>query len=78
MQTVASGLKKSLPSKLVDELLEAYEEAKQNFYVGGLRLSAVRSASSTILGTSGTPRTWPMASTQICRTQRWSSPCSIG
>lgn len=41
MQTVASGLKKSLPAKLVDELLIAYEEAKQNYYVGGLRLSAV-------------------------------------
>jgi hypothetical protein len=41
MHAVASGLKKSLPTKLVDELLAAYEEAKQNFYVGGLRLSAV-------------------------------------
>jgi hypothetical protein len=41
MQTVAGGLKNSLPAKLVDELLAAYEEAKQNFYFGGLRLSAV-------------------------------------
>jgi len=41
MQIVASGLKRSLPPKLVDELLAAYEEAKQNYYVGGLRLSAV-------------------------------------
>jgi hypothetical protein len=41
IQTVASGLKKSLPAKLVDELLAAYEDAKQNFYVGGLRLSEV-------------------------------------
>ena len=36
MQTVASGLKQTLPAKLVDELLAAYEEAKQNFYLGGL------------------------------------------
>ena len=41
IQTVASGLKKNLPAKLVDELLAAYEDAKQNFFVGGLRLSAV-------------------------------------
>jgi hypothetical protein len=41
MQTVASGLKKNLPANLIDELLAAYEEAKRNFYVGGLRLSAV-------------------------------------
>ena len=41
MLTVANDLKKSLPEKLVDELLSAYKEAKQNFYVGGLRLSAV-------------------------------------
>lgn len=41
MQTVASCLKQTLPAKLVDELLAAYEEAKQNFYLGGLRLSAV-------------------------------------
>lgn len=41
LQIVANGLKKSLPDKLVDELLAAYKEAKQNFYLGGLRLSAV-------------------------------------
>lgn len=41
MQIVASGLKKNFPAKLIDELLTAYEEAKQNFYIGGLRLSAV-------------------------------------
>jgi hypothetical protein len=38
MQIVASGLKKSLPARLIDELLAAYEEAKQNFYVYKLRL----------------------------------------
>lgn len=37
MQTVASCLKQTLPAKLVDELLAAYEKAKQNFYLGGLR-----------------------------------------
>ena len=35
------GLKKSFDPKLVDELLAAYEEAKRNLYLGGLRLSAV-------------------------------------
>lgn len=34
-------LKQSFDHKLVDELLAAYQEAKQNFYLGGLRLSAV-------------------------------------
>jgi hypothetical protein len=41
LQVVAKGLKKQIDGKLVDELLDAYQEAKQNFYVGGLRLSAV-------------------------------------
>jgi hypothetical protein len=40
-QVVATGLKNQFDAKLVDELLDAYREAKQNFYVGGLRLSAV-------------------------------------
>jgi hypothetical protein len=35
------GLKKHFDSKLVDELLAAYEHAKDNFHLGGLRLSAV-------------------------------------
>jgi hypothetical protein len=39
---VAISLKAAgLDPKLVDELLSAYEEAKRNFHVGGLRLSAV-------------------------------------
>lgn len=41
LDTIANGLKKTLPSKLVDELLAAYQQAKENFYSGGLRLSAV-------------------------------------
>jgi hypothetical protein len=41
LTTIVNGLKKTLPAKLVDELLEAYQEAKENFYSGGLRLSAV-------------------------------------
>ncbi len=38
---IRAGLVASLIPKLVDELLEAYAEAKQNFYAGELRLSAV-------------------------------------
>jgi hypothetical protein len=39
--TIRAGLVASLDPKLVDELLDAYEEAKENYYLGGLRLSAV-------------------------------------
>ncbi len=38
---VRRGLVASLDPGLVDELLAAYKEAKRNFYLGGLRLSAV-------------------------------------
>ena len=38
---IQSSLAASLPVKLVDELLDAHAEAKRNFYLGGLRLSAV-------------------------------------
>ena len=38
---IAQGLKKSLPDRLVDELLDAHREAKTNFYIGGQRLSGV-------------------------------------
>jgi hypothetical protein len=41
LEVVRKGLSKSHNKKLVDELLEAYTEAKRNFYLGGLRLSAV-------------------------------------
>lgn len=41
LDTIARGLKRTLPDKLVDELLAAYQETKENFYSGGLRLSAV-------------------------------------
>ncbi len=40
-EEIESGLKKSFDVKLVDELLAAYNETKRNFYLGGLRLSAV-------------------------------------
>ena len=40
-EAVANGLRKQVDAKLADELLDAYQGAKQNFYVGGLRLSAV-------------------------------------
>ena len=38
---IQSQLAAKLPSKLVDELLEAHSEAKRNYYLGGLRLSEV-------------------------------------
>ena len=41
IEVVRKGLSASHSPKLVDELLEAYVEAKRNFYLGGLRLSAV-------------------------------------
>lgn len=41
IETIRLGLAKSHNSKLVDELLNAYVEAKRNFYLGGLRLSEV-------------------------------------
>lgn len=41
LQQVRQGLVASLPPALVDELLAAHQEAKRNYYLGGLRLSAV-------------------------------------
>ncbi|HVX91368.1 MAG TPA: hypothetical protein VHC20_07180 [Candidatus Paceibacterota bacterium] len=38
---IRTGLVAALPAVLVDELLAAHEEAKKNYYLGGLRLSAV-------------------------------------
>ena len=38
---IEKGLKQHFDGKLVDELLAAYQDTKHNFYVGGLRLSAV-------------------------------------
>jgi len=40
-QVVRAGLTRTLSPKLVDELLDAYEEAKRNYYLGGHRLSEV-------------------------------------
>lgn len=39
--SVRAGLTSALDPRLVDELIDAYREAKHNFYLGGLRLSAV-------------------------------------
>lgn len=39
--TIEAQLSKTLDSKLVAELLDAHEEVKRNFYLGGFRLSAV-------------------------------------
>jgi hypothetical protein len=41
LNEISLGLKRTLPAKLVDELLAAYTETKENVYTGGLRLSAV-------------------------------------
>lgn len=41
LDAISESLKKKFDAKLVDELLAAYKEAKRNFYLGGLRLSAV-------------------------------------
>src|ERR1051325_6501420 len=43
LQQIESGQKARFDAKLVDELLAAYQDAKQNFYLGGLRLSEVES-----------------------------------
>ncbi len=39
--TIRAGLAAALPGRLVDELLDAHEEVKRNYFLGGLRLSAV-------------------------------------
>ncbi len=41
IDTIRTSLASHRDAKLVDELLEAYVEAKRNFYQGGKRLSAV-------------------------------------
>lgn len=41
LQQVRQGLTTSLNDQLVDEMLSAHQEAKRNYYLGGLRLSAV-------------------------------------
>jgi hypothetical protein len=38
---VKAGLISSINQTLINELLDGYEEAKRNFYLGGHRLSAV-------------------------------------
>src|SRR2546425_3060590 len=38
---IRASLVAAYDAAVVDELLAAYEEAKSNFYLGGLRLSAV-------------------------------------
>jgi len=38
---ISKSLKKHFDEALVDELLNSYEDAKHNFYLGGLRLGAV-------------------------------------
>ena len=41
LDSIASNLKAQFDPRLVDELLSAYQEAKRNYFLGGLRLSAV-------------------------------------
>ena len=40
-KTIQAALGGSFDAKLASELLDAYDEAKRNYYLGGLRLSAV-------------------------------------
>jgi hypothetical protein len=39
---IEKGLKAKFTGAVVDELLAAHKEAKKNYYLGGLRLSAVK------------------------------------
>lgn len=39
--TIRAGLAKHVDERLVDEVLDAHTEAKRNYHLGGLRLSAV-------------------------------------
>lgn len=41
LDQISTSLKRHFNAQLVDELLSAYQEAKHNFFLGGLRLSAV-------------------------------------
>jgi hypothetical protein len=41
LDQIVKSLKAHFSAQLVDELLSAYQEAKKNFFIGGLRLSAV-------------------------------------
>src|SRR5712692_10422340 len=41
LKQIQGDLKKHFDEKIVDELLAAYQDAKHNFFPGGLRLSAV-------------------------------------
>jgi hypothetical protein len=41
LDKIEANLKSHFDGKLVDELLASYQEAKRNFYLSGLRLSAV-------------------------------------
>ena len=41
LETISKSLKTHFDDKLVDELLSAYQDAKHNSFLGGLRLSAV-------------------------------------
>jgi len=41
LKQIQGDLKKHFDEKIVDELLAAYQDAKHNFFLGGLRLSAV-------------------------------------
>jgi hypothetical protein len=41
LHQIEAGLKAHFPAQLVNELLAAHQDAKHNFYLGGLRLSEV-------------------------------------
>ena len=65
IQAVEQGLRNSLDGILVHELIEAYVEAKRNFYLGGLRLSEVEGgrfceAAFRLLQAIGTGKVTPL------------------
>jgi hypothetical protein len=41
LDRITTGLNAQFDPRLIEELLAAYKEAKRNFFLGGLRLSAV-------------------------------------
>jgi hypothetical protein len=41
LDQIKKSLKARFDPQLVDELIAAYQEAKHNYFLGGLRLSAV-------------------------------------
>jgi hypothetical protein len=87
---ISAGLAKTLDPQLVEELLDAHQEAKSNYYLGGLRLSAVeggrfceaafRLLQQETFGTFdplGTPLDADVLTRRLASTPRGSQPDSV-